>query len=52
MRKSLVHGTGFEGTGKELLILAVFVAVLLPISLGVFSIALKRAKRDGTLVQY
>ncbi len=52
MRKSLLQGTGFIGTGKEIIILSGFVLLLLPASLALFSWALKRAKRDGTLVQY
>ncbi len=52
MRKSLIHGCGFHGTSKEILILAGFVAALLPLSLLIFRWALGKAKRDGTLVQY
>ncbi|PYX03169.1 MAG: hypothetical protein DMG85_20230 [Acidobacteria bacterium] len=52
MRLALLQGAGFFSLGTELVILALFSCVLLPMSLWIFSCALRRARLEGTLSFY
>lgn len=52
LRLSLLKGAPLSALGKDLLILLVLSGILFPISLWVFGKALKKAKRDGSLVHY
>ncbi len=52
IRDILIQGKGFADVEPQLLILLAFLAVLLPFSLWIFSNAVKRAKREGSLIQY
>ncbi len=52
IRRVLIQGQGFADVQRPLLTLLVFLAVLLPFSLWVFSRAVRRAKREGSLIQY
>ena len=52
IRQVLIEGKGLNEVKEPLLTLAVFLAVLLPFSLWVFGRAIRRAKREGSLVQY
>lgn len=52
IRRVLIEGQGFAQVRQPLLSLLVFLAVLLPLSLWVFSRAVRRAKREGSLIQY
>jgi hypothetical protein len=52
MRKSLLTSAPFADVLPDVAALAVFVAVLLPLSLVVFRLAVRKAKRDGTLSHY
>ena len=52
IRSILIQGKGFSDVQPQLLVLLGFLAVLLPFSLWVFSRAVKRAKREGSLIQY
>ena len=52
MRQSLIGGTPLRGVAPDLWKLALFAAVLIPLSVAAFSAALARARRDGSLAQY
>jgi ABC-2 type transport system permease protein len=52
VRGSLLQGKGLSELGGEVLRLAVLTAVLLPVGLLLSRLAIRRAKREGTLVQY
>ena len=52
IRRVLIEGQGFGQVREPLLTLLVFLAVLLPLSLWVFGRAVRRAKREGSLIQY
>jgi ABC-2 type transport system permease protein len=52
MRKSLLASAGFAEVLPDIAALAVFSAVLLPVSLLVFRLAVRKAKKDGTLSHY
>jgi ABC-2 type transport system permease protein len=52
IRRVLIQGQGLADVREPLLTLLVFLAVLLPFSLWVFARAVRRAKREGSLIQY
>jgi ABC-2 type transport system permease protein len=52
IRAVLIQGKGLSEVGTPLVTLLVFLVVLLPFSLWVFGRAIKRAKREGSLIQY
>jgi len=52
VRGSLLKGEGLDALAPDLLRLAVLTAVLLPAGLALSRIAVRRAKREGSLVQY
>src|SRR5215210_2937791 len=52
IRRVLIEGQGFSQVREPLITLLVFLAVLLPLSLWVFGRAVRRAKREGSLIQY
>jgi ABC-2 type transport system permease protein len=52
IRRVLIEGQGLAEVREPLLTLMLFLAVLLPFSLWVFSRAIRRAKREGSLIQY
>jgi ABC-2 type transport system permease protein len=52
IRRVLIEGEGFAEVRKPFLTLVVFLVVLLPFSLWVFGRAVRRAKREGSLIQY
>lgn len=52
IRAILIQGKGLADVQNSLFTLLIFLAVLLPFSLWVFSKAIKRAKREGSLIQY
>lgn len=52
IRRVLIEGQGFTQVREPLLTLLLFLAVLLPLSLWVFGRAIRRAKREGSLIQY
>jgi ABC-2 type transport system permease protein len=52
MRKALLTGAGLREVGYELLVLTLFALVLVPLGLLAFGVALRKAKRDGTLGQF
>ena len=52
IRRVLIEGEGFAQVREPFLTLVVFLAVLLPFSLWVFGRAVRRAKREGSLIQY
>jgi len=52
IRRVLIEGQGFSQVRDPLVILLGFLAVLLPLSLWVFGRAVRRAKREGSLIQY
>ena len=52
IRRVLIEGQGLAQVSGLLVTLLIFLAVLLPFSLWVFSRAVRRAKREGSLVQY
>jgi ABC-2 type transport system permease protein len=51
-RELVVHRSGFAAIVGNLEYLAVFAAVILPLGLGLFHLALRRARFEGTLVHY
>ena len=52
LRLCLLKGTPLSALGRDLLVLGLLTMALFPISLWTFSQALKKAKRDGSLVHY
>ena len=52
IRRVLIEGQGFSQVREPFVTLLVFLAVLLPFSLWVFGRAVRRAKREGSLIQY
>jgi ABC-2 type transport system permease protein len=52
IRQVLLEGHGLLDVRRPLITLLIFLAVLLPFSLWVFSRSIKRAKREGSLIQY
>lgn len=52
IRAVLIQGKGLSEVETPLITLLIFLAILLPFSLWVFSNAIKRAKREGSLIQY
>ncbi|MFA6434363.1 MAG: ABC transporter permease [Elusimicrobiales bacterium] len=52
MELALYKGAGFEQLKRDLFALAVFAAVLAPLSVAAFKASLDKARKDGTLGQY
>src|SRR5687768_12303303 len=52
IRRVLIEGQGLAQVREPLITLLAFLAVLLPLSLWVFGRAVRRAKREGSLIQY
>ena len=52
MRLALLRGASFSELAEPLAALALFAVVLLPLSLGIFSLALRHARLQGTLSFY
>ncbi len=52
MRKSLLASASLADVLPDVAALAAFAAVLLPLSLVAFRLAVRKAKRDGTLSHY
>ena len=52
IRRVLIEGQGLNDVRSQLIVLICFLAVLLPLSLWVFSRAVRRAKYEGSLIQY
>lgn len=52
LRLALLKGYGLESILPELGVLFVYSALILPVSIGLFKLALKKAKIDGSLASY
>jgi ABC-2 type transport system permease protein len=52
MRLAMLMGASWRELAPDILMLALFAAVLLPFSLLIFRRAVRRARRDGSLTQY
>jgi ABC-2 type transport system permease protein len=52
IRRVLIEGQGLTEVQQPLITLLIFLIVLLPFSLWVFNRAVRRAKREGSLIQY
>jgi ABC-2 type transport system permease protein len=52
IRRVLIEGQGLSQVREPLITLFIFLVVLLPFSLWVFGRAVRRAKREGSLIQY
>jgi hypothetical protein len=52
MRRSLLASAPFAEVLPDIAALAIFDAVLLPLSLVAFRLAVRKAKKDGTLSHY
>jgi ABC-2 type transport system permease protein len=52
IRRVLIEGQGLREVRDPLMTLLLFLVVLLPFSLWVFGRAVRRAKREGSLIQY
>jgi ABC-2 type transport system permease protein len=52
IRRVLIEGQTFAQVREPLIVLLCFLAVLMPFSLWVFARAVRRAKREGSLIQY
>ena len=52
IRRVLIEGQGLAQVREPLITLLIFLVVLLPLSLWVFGRAIRRAKREGSLIQY
>lgn len=52
LRRVLIQGEGFDAVRQPLFTLLGFLVVLFPFSVWVFGRAVRRAKREGSLIQY
>ncbi|HET7113143.1 MAG TPA: ABC transporter permease, partial [Pyrinomonadaceae bacterium] len=52
IRGVLIDNNGLNEARGPIITLLMFLAVLLPLSLWIFSRAVRRAKREGSLIQY
>jgi hypothetical protein len=52
LRATLVTGGSFAAVSTDILVLAAFAAVLLPLGVSVFALALRHARQQGTLSFY
>jgi len=52
IRQVLIEGHGLIEVARPIIILLCFLTALLPFSLWIFGRAVKRAKREGSLIQY
>jgi len=52
IRRVLIEGQTFSQVRAPLFVLLIFLGVLMPFSLWVFKRAVRRAKREGSLIQY
>jgi len=52
IRRVLLEGQGLSQVREPLITLVIFLVILLPFSLWVFGHAVRRAKREGSLIQY
>ncbi len=52
VRRALLTGEGMLDLMPQIQVLALFAVILLPLGLFIFRVALRAARRDGTLVQY
>ena len=52
IRRVLIQGQGFAEVLEPLFALLVYLAIVLPFSLWVFARSVRRAKREGSLIQY
>ncbi len=52
LREVLLRGATFSGVWRDVLVLVIFAAVFVPLSLLCFKKAVARAKREGSLLQY
>ena len=52
LREVLLRGAGWSEVMPDLQVLAVFIVLTLPICLACFSLALRRARREGSLLVY
>ncbi len=52
IRRVLIQGQGFAEVREPMMTLLLFLSILLPLSLWVFGRAVRRAKREGSLIQY
>jgi ABC-2 type transport system permease protein len=52
MRHAVIQGYSLSALSGDILFLLVFALALIPISLILFKLALKKAKKDGSLVKY
>lgn len=52
MRQALLNGANFREIAPSLIALIIFTAVVLPISLWIFNLAVKKAEIDGSLTHY
>ena len=52
IRGVLIQNNGLNEARGPIITLLIFLAILLPISLWIFSRAIRRAKREGSLIQY
>ena len=52
IRHALLQSYPFQALGFDILILALFSVVLLPLSVYAFKVGVRRAKKDGSLTHY
>jgi len=52
LRMTMLQGYSIVTIAKPLTTLLGIVAIFLPISLGLFSVAVRKGRREGTLTQY
>jgi ABC-2 type transport system permease protein len=52
MRHAVIQGYSLAALSSDILFLLVFALALIPISMIIFKLALKKAKKDGSLVKY
>jgi ABC-2 type transport system permease protein len=52
IRRALLAGAGVGEVAGEARLLILFAVILIPVGLGAFTLALRQARVEGTLVQY
>lgn len=52
LRATILEGQSLSQLGQPILVLSIWAAVMLPLSLKTFSLFVARGRRDGTLMQY
>jgi ABC-2 type transport system permease protein len=52
LRMTMLNGSSIQGVSGPLLVLVLMAGILLPVSLALFTAAVRKGRREGTLMQY